>query len=64
MKSMVHAGTKQSFTSSLKSTKMWKANTSTDEGNKPERVYKYNNQASLSDSEDSNEAIVTPPITH
>jgi hypothetical protein len=53
MKSTVHAGIKQTrFHRYLKEHANVK-NTSTDEGNKPEKVYKYNNQDRLSDSDDS-----------
>jgi hypothetical protein len=39
MKFMVHANTKWGFTGSLKSTL-----TSTDDGDKPEKVYKYDDR--------------------
>jgi hypothetical protein len=35
-------------------------NTSTDDGNKPEKVYKYNNRDRLSDSHDSQESSPRP----
>jgi hypothetical protein len=35
-------------------------NTSTDDGNKPEKVYKYDNQDELSDSDDSQESSPRP----
>ncbi len=45
-------------------------NTSTDEGKKPEKVYKYNNWDGFSDSDDSQESSphpvqatdITPPL--
>jgi hypothetical protein len=45
-------------------------NTNTDEGNKPEKVYKYDNQDGFSDSYDSQESSprpacdtdITPPL--
>jgi hypothetical protein len=39
-------------------------NTSTDEGDKPERVYKYNDRARTSDSEDSLELSPRPARIH
>jgi hypothetical protein len=35
-------------------------NTSTDDGDKPEKVYKYNDRDGLSDSEDSQESSPCP----
>jgi hypothetical protein len=35
-------------------------NTSTDDGNKPEKVYKYNNQDRFSDLDDSQESSTCP----
>jgi hypothetical protein len=58
MKSMVHAGIKQGFTGFSKSTNV--KNTSTDEGNKPEKVYKYDDRDGLSDSDDSQELSPRP----
>jgi hypothetical protein len=59
MKFMVHADTKRGFTGSLKSTKNVK-NTSTDDGVKPEKVYKYDDRDGLSVSDGSQESSPRP----
>jgi hypothetical protein len=60
MKSTVHAGIKQGFTARFLKEHTNVKNTSTDEGNKPEKVYKYKNQDGLSDSDDSQESSPRP----
>ena len=59
MKFMVHADTKRGFTGSFKEHTNVK-NTSTDDGDKPEKVYKYDDREGLSDSDDSQESSSRP----
>jgi hypothetical protein len=55
---MVHADTKQGFTGSLNHTNV--KNTSTDDGDKPEKVYKYDNRDGLSVLDSSQESSPHP----
>jgi hypothetical protein len=57
---MVHADTKRGFTGSLKSTQMWKIHRGTDDSDKPEKVYKYDDQDGLSVLDSSQESSPRP----